>query len=531
MISGSALAGSDIAPTLKENALGGKTTERQLLKERAAKHERTAAKSPFKASEVIREVSGTPKYYILDVDGNMYGEDFSEEGMATFIAYGENDEVYFYDIMPDAGFGTYAKGTLDGETVTLDLPQMLEYYDDYGYGFLLTLLKEENGSYEPVDGSAEFEVYDDGSLVMNLPGEEIGEYLLGLIFSDDYTYADLGYYSMVYTPLDEEVTSIPDGVTTETYYFNDGIFGYPVEVGYDNDHVYMQGLVYEMQSFCVVIGDLNGSVATIPQDEFIGAYAFYPIYTKAAVISGTNLMLTDTPVSLNVDKANKVITYSDNSPYLLINGGKEEINYLAIFSDLSLKTQDIFTGIPMNPFYLEFTDDYLDYYGYYSFMFTVPNVSIEGNVLLSKDLYYKIYVDGDLFEFEEDYMTGEYYGFSGTEVPFDFTNGNDFYMWGPVDREVGLYIDGITTVGVQTIYKYGDVVTESAIVTLNIETGDITEEGGSAAGVNSISSADVVSNVYYNLNGQRVNNPDNGIFIKKATLSNGEIITTKVIRR
>lgn len=52
------------------------------------------------------------------------------------------------------------------------------------------------------------------------------------------------------------------------------------------------------------------------------------------------------------------------------------------------------------------------------------------------------------------------------------------------------------------------------------------------SGVQSISDKDglIIKSEYFDLSGRRVNNPEKGIFIKRSTLSNGSVITNKVVR-
>jgi hypothetical protein len=63
---------------------------------------------------------------------------------------------------------------------------------------------------------------------------------------------------------------------------------------------------------------------------------------------------------------------------------------------------------------------------------------------------------------------------------------------------------------------------------------DITYKIGTTTAIETVpaaEAADVVSTVYYNLQGVRVAQPENGIFIKQQTLSNGQQVVTKTVVR
>lgn len=535
LLAGAAFAGvptSSVQKSMKSH----KMETRQKFEKRISKHVASpSTRASYDDLEVIFDAEGAPVYYNLDVTGGMYGDPFEYEGSVATIIYGEDNEVYFYDLMADAGFGTFTKGVKSEDKIIVELPQMAYYYDGYGYGYMIALLEvNANGEATMVEGNAEFLVYDDGDIVMDLPQD--GDYALGLVFSDDLSDAGLYYTSMVYSPLDEEVAVIPEGVETEIYYFNDGVYGHPAQVAFDDEYLYIQGLEELLPSFSVILAELNGNQAIIPQNEFVGVYYTYLNYTKAVELTskgGYKLLGEDAVVTLDIDFTNKVITYAEGSPLLCINADMDELFELAIYDEFILKVQDSFAGVPKNPSNLEYLDDYLDFYGYYSFMFTIPNVSTDGDVLSNQDLYYRIFIDGDLYEFVEEYDDdlgyNIYDGFGeGDEVPFVFNNGNDFYLWSGAQREVGIYIDGISTIGIQSVYKYNGTVTESDIVTLNVETG---EETVTPAAVDQLFNSENINVKYYDLSGRQISHPEKGIYIMRGINSKGEVSAKKVIIR
>ena len=71
-------------------------------------------------------------------------------------------------------------------------------------------------------------------------------------------------------------------------------------------------------------------------------------------------------------------------------------------------------------------------------------------------------------------------------------------------------------------------MTESDIITLDIDSGDVNE---TPSGVESIAGSKINSKVYYDMNGRQVVNPGNGIYILKTTLEDGNVKTKKVVIR
>lgn len=488
--------------------------------------------------DVIDYAEGKAVYYTKYAAGYDYGDAYEDPEIPSLIIFGDNNEVYFYNILSYFGLPGYVKGTLDGETITMPLPQTVYYDESYGYGLNLTVLVFDEDQYDFVDAGLDevtFTVFEDGEIMLNLPDQSGGDYILGCIYSDDDSWAYEGDIYQLYTPAEDMVApTLPDDVTLETYYYNDGVYGYPIQVGYDSEYIYFKGLVLDMPSPTVLRAKLDGNKATFERDEFFGIYMYFFIYTEIAELNPNYNPMTSpsiyelapegAQVVYNVDFENKVITSDTPDYYLLANASTTEILYLSIFNDFVIQTQDTFAGTPANPLDLSYNEDYLDYYGYSSFLFTIPNISTDGIVLKNEDLYYRIYIDDILWEFYQDDYNYAYLGLPEPtdELPFTFNNGNDIYQWGLSLREVGIYVEGFSTLGVQSVYHYDGETTESEIISLNLEENDAVE---------SIFSADVVKSEYFDINGRRIANPGQGIYIMRSTLSDGSVKTFKVVRR
>lgn len=480
-------------------------------------------------TNVIESVEGTRKVYNKIAVGYDYGEYYDASDMASVIVFGDNNDVYFQDILSGIGYGTYVKGELNEGVITVDLPQTIYYDDLSGYGINIVLLRvTEEGDLEiPEENSATF-TYDaeSGEIEMEMPGEP-EEYMLGALFTDDYSWVGYGDFYQDYTPIEDGVFEIPAGLETEDWVFVNGSSAHFVTIAFDDDILYLKGLS-EYAPDGIIVVNVDGNKGTITQDQIAGTYYFYFLYTKCFEYLSDedtiDLAPADVVYEINIDKENKIITNTTEDYYLGLNGSLEYMMYLEFYETLKIYYQASFTGTPVNPYDLDLYD-YTDYYGSYDFDFTIPNISTDGNMLNPDNLYYRIYVDGDLMEFtEDDYPTVDG---SMTEIPYNFMDGMDFYSyWGGSSRTVALYFEGFTELGVQSVYIYDGETTESDIITLNVETGDIT-----SSGIESVKTGDVVKTTVYDLNGRQVNNADKGIYILRQTLSDGNTVTRKVVRR
>ena len=567
------------------------------------KHGMRPAKRAAQTTPVIYNAEGISKIYEKDCSGIAYNPLYGglflyEQTVPAEIIYGENNEVYIKNILSYADYGTYVKGTIDGDVITLPLPQTVMFYEDdpnYGdYGVNLSVVAievyEENGG-TTIDcvpqniSSVTMTVMEDGTLVLDIPGEFNGEdfpeYGLGLNYTDDDSWNGFVDFYQVYSPVNAIVNKMPADAEIEEYAFIRGDYGYKVNVAFDNGVVYFQGLSEQMpdgvligyvqentESIKVPEGFTNpwvgealpgdGKLIRIPQNQFVGIYAStYFIYSKVAFDNVNYASEEDPSIVLGPDSydyylyfnpetktfSTVVVPPTDPSEpqintYLLLNASLDTVYYLEAYgSDFKLQYQDDFAGVPMNPNNLEFGSPFLEDYGYNSFFFNIPVISTEGRMLNAENVYYRVYIDDEPLVFEEtegpnllNEETILYYGVTEpTDIlPIWFENGWDIYKWDATFIEIGIYVEGIETLGVQTVYINDEVTTESEIVTIDAETNEIVSNG--STGIDSIS-GDVISTEYFNLNGQRINNPENGIFVKRSVLSDGTVIVKKVARK
>ena len=497
----------------------------------------------FSSADVITSVEG--KVQDMAVTGTGYFSfyeyvfKYENEVSASQVVYGENDEVYFLDILPYAAADSYVKGIRNGDKIEISLPQPVLYYDDYGYGYQLCMLdyEEETSEDGEVSGwyymndvdSVTVSVAEDGSMMI----EGISESrILGLAYTDDSEWIGYGAMDLSMAPFNEAKVTPPSDFEVSDGFWLNGLDGYalPVNWAQGYDEMYFQGLGSYMPNGwmmgTVEYGD-DAATISIAQNQYMGIAAGSFIYTKCVsflefdeygeVVSGA-LLPDDYKYELVWNYEDNTIVSKDPDVYLVLNFGKDEVAPLDNMKDIKLVHQDDFAGTPANPYGLTFDPSYYEdpYVPYGEFKFCVPAVSTEGDYLQADNLSYVLYVDGEEWEFDADeYELAE----NMVEIPWDFSV-YFIYNFGGVLREVDFFVEGITTLGVQSVYRYNGEETRSEIVTLDLE-ADPDAVGTVNAGKK------VASVKYYSLDGREMANPAAGIFVKRVTFEDGSVATYK----
>lgn len=533
-------------------------------------------------TEIISEVNGVKENYVrygsgyFPYMGGVYQYFEYTEPSPSIIVFGEDNKIYFRDLM-DFGWDSYVEGTLEGNTITVKLPQTV-YKEDFSwaenpyYHNLCVMTQQGEGTslsfeLDPEITEVTYTIDNLNKITLDpLPeGKALGimTYFEGKIYdneadedagNDNYTIGWLDYWSgaadftQIFNPLGMEMIEWPKGLQPVQYHVVINGYNYPVNIGFQGEYMYIQGLGDSsyIDNF-VIRANVDGNKVSIPQNQYIGVFSWdnEMVVTKCGYLQDSNIKFSEDEISFDfeMDADRQTLTPVDKEMYLCFaymlqidsSTNQNGIVYTFYFNDFYIFHKDSYPGIPMNPKILYYDETNFPQYGYNSIHFEMQSLSTAGDVILTGNLYYSIYLDGDLitFEYEPGVEVGEYSKYAllpepTNEVPFLFTNNNEFYIWDEVEREVGFYYEGVTTVGVQAVYYCDDVKTVSDIVTLNLETQEITNIPAEA-GVNLLPvDAEILSVQYYDLNGRKISNPQNGIFIKKAVLANGKILTSKV---
>lgn len=322
--------------------------------------------------------------------------------------------------------------------------------------------------------------------------------------------------------------TMPDYVEPLAYVDSEGNMVY---VAIDGKYLYLQGLSTLYPEF-TVRADYNNGIASIPQWQFVQNYGPYEIYTRMWVMDYNDEDIlefypapADFTYNLTVNLTNGIISCEKEDAFVLFGfatyaefEGVEDWQWVDYRQNLYLKEYVDYTGVPVNPTNLEL--EKYDGDEFYSFMFSLPLKATNDNPLSVYDTYYVIYVNGEEYEFVPDEEKDIYAGvpYPVTEMPAYFSNDNDIVTSGE-GHLVGLYVDNIESVGVQTVYKYNDEITKSEIIAME------------NAGVNGPAvDAEEVFVEYFDLTGRKIVNPDKGVYIKRTQLSDGTSKSLKVVK-
>lgn len=490
------------------------------------------------ASDVITSVEGEKVDVTVTASGfTMSGfglEEFNDRMLATHIVYGQENDVYIYEIFSDLPTKSYVKGVKDGDKVVVDLPQPIYYEFDPDLGFpeayyldILTMDEEEQWYVPEEKAVLTFSIDAEGA--MKAEGLSRNA-ILGVADSDDGQWIGLGAWAVTISSFNEEPVRVPDGLAVaENYWTSVGNqYGWQVNFAKDGGDVYFQGLAERLPEAWVkgsVSSDADAVIVSIPQNQYVGDYRGYHIFTKCVrlVVDSDGyvfleeFMPEDYEYQLEWDTEKETMTAKDDDVLLVFNVSKGDIHLLNDMADMKLIRQRSFEGVPVDPCRLEFKDVMQDE-EYSLFSFSIPALSAEGGYLLLDDLSYIVYVDGEPWTFEAE----DYYDLDESleEIPWTF----DRY-WICKDYEspvhyVAFFVEGITTLGVQSVYRYNGTETRSAIVTIDVD--NLSVDGPDA-------DRQVSEVAYYDVSGRKLTEPAEGLVIKRVTYSDGSVASFKKI--
>ena len=266
-------------------------------------------KAPQKAEEYTPTVA--PVNYSMNLDDWYNGWDTYEDYFASSFYFEEDGTVYMTTISPYCYSDGLLKGEMDGSDIVLTFPIEANLG---GYDFIISTgsYDEENDDFNVTNEDYRFTVTDDG-IVSADPD-------LSLIFYVNY-YGDGEYwlygadrnYSM--TPVEVETTTVPEGLTMETFtkqYEN----GYgstsftQLNVAVDGSDIYVQGLFPSAETAWVK-GQIDGDKVVFPADPCLGIISGYIEYGAFSYFEGGNIYYGGVEGEFTYDPDTRVMTYDN----------------------------------------------------------------------------------------------------------------------------------------------------------------------------------------------------------------------------
>ena len=284
-----------------------------------------------------------------------------------------------------------------------------------------------------------------------------------------------------------------------------------VTIGISGDEVWFKGLNTFIPEAWVK-GTISNGTISIPS-TYTGVYEGYLTYITG--ISDDNKQLV-TPLTIKQNGDRYTIHGS-----LFISIGDETVDFNSnrVFTNGFFTPYIESTKTPATPVIdtsEEGTEAFDENEGMGALIFTMDAVDTEGYPLDQSKLYYNVFSDGKLYTFDKDL-----YGLEEdmTDIPYAFQGDLIMSMYGYF---FVFFLEDMDSIGVRAVYKDGDNTTYSEIATYQFR-----EAGISAPSV----APEAVSEEYINLNGQKVSEPSQGIFIKLTRYSDGSSKATKTVVR
>lgn len=527
-----------------------------MLKEKAGSISADRTRAAEAPGEVIYEVKGSVMPMELVSDGFYVYADveyYSDLHTPTEFVFGDDGYVYIKDFFAMLPYGSYIRGEVDLETfeMTFSFPQTIDNDDDYEWIdldlFYANGFPEEMPAVvEPENNRITFTYNDDGSISMNPLPEGV---FIGVTMQPDNMWGGMAQTnaSIIEKADDREVVSIPEGVSGRLYsYITYGYgqynpsrtpdFGYRVEVAIDGEDVYFQGLSMDDPSICFK-GHLDGGKIVVPNNQYLGSLAsIYEVnvqfgHPDSEAYGGYALLPEDAEMELEYDEASGIIKVADPEVVMFFNlspnNNPNGIYYLQMFENLKLVYQPDASGAPLDPWGLSYEEAKSDASLSY-FDFSLPLVTADGILLERDNMYYNIYLDGELWPLSvEDFNIPE----TLVDVPYLYKSSQIVSSKININHELGFHVQGFDTIGVQCFNTFGGITYPGRLATLDVATGQVTysNQGTSVDAVDSESPEGSV--VYFNLSGQRVSSPTQGIFVKRTVLSDGFVKVVKEVIR
>lgn len=420
----------------------------------------------------------------------VYDEDGQTVWMHNPIAFGQTEE------------GAWVKGTIEGNKIRVPLGQCTFFSNEEGYGVetaVLKLIEEVDGGeiyYDYVQDTdyneVTFTVGEDGTITFDLTAtvneEGFPNQFYGMVYTDSKSWANVGDYNMSYTVFDQEITTMPEGLTTESWamMYDDDNLNVEVkmiDVAIDGNKLYIAGIAENEQA--VLVGDINGNKVSFANDQYLGCE--YGYHTFSAMGS----YRLDQEYDDVWDEYYEVINYSPLASYAFTYDAKKKtirgadnillakncgptdngISPYEAYHSVKFSVVEDKAATPANPEFSSF-GEYFEDYGYDAITCKIKLEDVDGRYIAKENVYYILWVNIDGEKQPFTFYADEYYGFAElgitelTEVPYDFVS-YDEASWEDIDEGasyITMYETGFDDYGIQTIYYGGGERRESSIV-------------------------------------------------------------------
>lgn len=460
--------------------------------------------------------------------------------------HAEDGTLYFSNPLADFTMHSYLKGSYDADgSIVIEGPQFVySEYDDWDEVwinmYMLPMKRVVDES-----GMATYVAADDMRYVLKKTGDGYEaadpELLLGLASYGEladadgnptgetgYSWRGFGEYGIQLAAREESngVTP-PDGAVSDKWVFKDPYETTLIDVALDDDDIYILGIDRGTEGDYVkgwVKGHISDGKVTIPSGTYIGineAIAYYSYIWGAKLEYDEDLeeVVSGSPTE------EVVFDYDAEGKRLTLRGGyaicsmPKDFYVLTFYEDVSIYGQNRNVNTPPDkPYELE-VEPWDDYFEAGTMRFRISTFDTDGCLLDTERLYYRIYINGELFAFTpseypyleltEDMVNVPYYLYDNWDI-FSSYNYRAIYFHSELPDECG----------VQSVY-------------INEEGKELCSEivMSEDSGINSAQNfREEASRTYYNLQGQKVDATYNGAVVCRIVYSDGTVKTVKTMR-
>lgn len=453
---------------------------------------------------------------------------------------GEDGYVYLSHMASEYPVNTWTRFEKQGDTLVMEGVQAIykeydEWYDEEFIVYLAPMevvIDENNNGTFVVNDDCRYvlNIGNDGSLTAADPKMILGVCVYTL---DDelegnsvWIWKGFGDMDVKMVPVNEEPVSVPEGLEVSNWVMTDEYVNEFVQVAIDGDDIYVCGLDRSLPAAWVK-GQLSEGKAVFPSGQYLGAdmeIYYYSYFCGADFFDETDedgltnrvCRMTGNAV-FDYDAELGKLTSGKDRGYI-INSTANVLYPLYFYEDVTVGIQHRNPeAAPEAPYDLEyFYDDWGS-----SVWFQLPKVDVDGNILLVDNLYYEIYVNGELQYFDivdEDWNVENTY-----RVPYMYNDWYDFWVdsTDPKDHTAYLYYDGeVSSIGIRSIYvneNGEDVYSNMAY-------------WGEPSGVNDPSRVkNPIAVKWYDLQGREINGHVSGVAVKVTSFSDGSTVRAKVM--
>lgn len=270
--------------------------------------------------------------YYYDANWNFY--QVQQKGHVTLVETADGS-VYVKDIIAYYNQGSWVRGTIEGNTLTIPVGQPLAFNTQYDMTLSLHWgVYNDNGWSKSDIQQLTFTVDGDQ---LSLQGSDENNYIGAFWDGGNYNFSGWGDYQTVWTldtsyvPASQDLVELPDGLSVSSWYAEGEVyqgqkFERTVGIAVSGNDIYVRG-IFEQFPNSWIKGTFDGSSATFACNQYLGASSDgMPVWAAAYSTAGpADMVFTFDPEDRSFN----------STGVLLANASDDAIMYYEAYSDFS----------------------------------------------------------------------------------------------------------------------------------------------------------------------------------------------------